>query len=228
MNKCLLILLSILAFGCSSEDSAKIYTELPQHINPADKFVFYSHGLIVEGDNPRPEHPRWGVYDFPAVVKALSDPRYNLIAFHRPKHTDPVAYAKKLSAQVRHLMDQGVPASNISLVGFSRGGFITVLASNELKNTELNFVIIAACTTNLTLRNDISVYGHFYSIYETSDTVGSCSQLTTKNYNTLASVQELIISTGKEHGAFYQPRIEWVGSLKWWLSTDADKRTMRK
>jgi hypothetical protein len=26
--------------------------------------VIYSHGLIVEGDDPRPVHPEYGVYDF--------------------------------------------------------------------------------------------------------------------------------------------------------------------
>ena len=104
--------------ACNFRWPAKVYTELPKQINPAEKFVFYSHGLIVEGDNPRPEHTSWGVYDFPAVVKALSDPKYNLIAYHRPKNTNPLVYAKQLSGQVTYLIGRGVPARNISLIGF--------------------------------------------------------------------------------------------------------------
>lgn len=223
MSKHLFILLILLIISFSSRafetsQTTKIFSELPEQINPADKFVFYSHGLIVEGNNPKPEHPNWGVYDFPAVVKALSDPKYNLIAYHRPKNTDPREYAKKLNEQVTYLIEKGVPARNISLVGFSRGGFITVLASNELKNTALNFAIIAACTTNFSLRKDISIYGHIYSIFETTDSVGSCGNLTKNNVKTVTSFQEISITTGKDHGAFYRPIDAWVKPLKSWLT----------
>ena len=50
----------------------EVYDRFPDVIDPAGRYVIYSHGLIVEGDDPRPVSPEFGVYDFPAVVRALA------------------------------------------------------------------------------------------------------------------------------------------------------------
>ena len=112
--------------------AGEIFSIFPEHINPNGKYVFYSHGLIVEGDNSSPEHPRWGVYDYPSVIQALSHTEHYLIAYHRPKNTEPNAFAQKLADDVLQLINKGVKPHNISLVGFSRGGAITLLTSKLL------------------------------------------------------------------------------------------------
>lgn len=109
----------------------------PNSIDPARRYVFYSHGFIVEGDDLTPIHPRWGVYNFPSVQKALDDDSYVLIAHHRPEGVSPIDYAKRLAGEVKQLITAGVPPQNITLTGFSRGGAITILASNELKTLGL-------------------------------------------------------------------------------------------
>ena len=60
------------------------------------------------------------------------------------------------------------------------------------------------------------VYGNIYSIYETSDMVGSCQFLINQSSG-VNSFSEISISTGKEHGAFFTPIIEWVKPVKNWL-----------
>ena len=90
-----------------------LYTSFPEKIYPDEKYVFYSHGLIVEGDNLMPVDKRWGVYDFIAVRKALADPHYNLIAYHRPDKTVADEFAEKLAADVRKLIVAGVKPENI-------------------------------------------------------------------------------------------------------------------
>lgn len=194
--------------------------DFPKTIDNKASYVFYSHGYIVEGDNPTPIHPRWGKYDFPAVKQKLADPSYHLIAAHRPANTDPFDYGRKLAKQVNELIDAGVPANNISLVGFSRGGFITAITSNYLKNKEVNFVILAACTSGLGKNSEIKIYGKLLSMYETSDSVGSCDQVVARSGNTVTSYQEVAISTGKEHGAFYRPVDEWLPPVKAWLKRE--------
>ena len=119
-------------------------------------------------------NPRWGKYDFPAVKQALSDSEYHLIATHRPAQTNPFEYAQGLAKQAQTLIDAGVDAHNISFVGFSRGGFITAITSSLIKNQNVNYVILAACTSGLAKHPDITLHGKVFSIYETSDTVGSC------------------------------------------------------
>ncbi len=203
--------------------AGNVYSQLPPDIDAAEHYIFYSHGYIVEGDDSRPEHPRWGVYDFPAVVSAIAElgaPKSNvtIIAEHRAKNTDPFAHAKKLESQVRQLISRGVLAKNITLIGFSRGGYITAITSSYLANKDIKVVILAACTSGLAKQPHIQLYGHVLSIYETSDSVGSCDEVVARNPDNIASYQEVAITTGKEHGAFYQPSEQWLMPLKIWLS----------
>ncbi|MEM5552893.1 alpha/beta hydrolase [Pseudoalteromonas neustonica] len=195
----------------------EILESLPDKVNSSDKYVFYSHGFIVEGTDPTPIHERWGQYNFPAIKKGLADSSYHLIANHRPAKTDPFKYAEQLAKQVTKLLKNGVPSSNISLVGFSRGGFITAIASSNLKNMDISFVILAACTSGLAKRAKIAIYGHLFSVYETSDSVGSCDDVVARSVGTVSSYKEISTSTGKEHGTFFTPRKEWIVPVKVWL-----------
>lgn len=195
--------------------AGEINTDFPEKVDPSQKYVFYSHGYIVEGEDEKPVHPKWGMYDFPLVKEKLSDDSYQLVARHRPKNTNPVEYAKNLANEVNLLIQSGVPPENIALIGFSRGGAITIMASNELKNSQLNFVILAGCASLVKNNPKLELYGRILSIYETSDQVGSCNFM--KERSNEISFTELAISTGKEHGAFYLPREEWLVPLKQWL-----------
>lgn len=196
-----------------------VYNEFPKEIEPKEKYVFYSHGLIVEGDNQTPIHGRWGVYDFPAIKQALGDESYHLIAYHRPKNTQPYVFAKKLADDVKALHSRGVPFENITVLGFSRGGEITAIASHYVASTKLNTIILAACAGILKQDKAITVYGNVKSIYETSDSVGSCQFLVDRS-STVTTFEEIAISTAKEHGAFYQPLPQWMKPLKQWLKTN--------
>ncbi|MEJ6474446.1 alpha/beta hydrolase [Pseudoalteromonas piscicida] len=204
------------AFLASSASANTVYSDLPEQINPSAKYVFYSHGYIVEGDNETPIHKRWGKYDFPAIKQALSDEAYTLIAEHRPKGIAPETYTKTLASKVRKLLDAGVSAKHITLVGFSRGGALTIMASNTLKNDAINFVILAGCAGLIKKKPNIQLYGKVLSVYETSDQVGSCDFVKARSTN-IQSFEEFSISTGKEHGAFYLPRDEWLAPVKSWI-----------
>jgi hypothetical protein len=54
------------------------------------------------------------------------------------------------------------------------------------------------------------------SIYETSDEVGSCAKLAARSH--LVSFKEIAISTGRKHGAFFQPLSQWVRPLQAWIA----------
>ena len=196
--------------------AGKIYDEFPAEIEPDKKYVFYNHGYIVEGDNPTPEHPHWGVYDFPAVKKALSDPEYKLIAYHRKAKTNPFDFAKQLASDIQRLMEAGVKADQIYVVGFSRGGAISILTSNEVKSNKLNTLILAGCSKLTKSRPEIKGYGAIYSIWETSDNVGSCQFLVDRS-SRVTQFTEISISTGLSHGAFYRPIPEWLHPIKSWI-----------
>jgi hypothetical protein len=58
--------------------------------------------------------------------------------------------------------------------------------------------------------------GNLLSIYETSDQLGSCKKLAARSR--LTSFKEVAISTGKGHGAFFQPLKDWLQPLKAWIA----------
>ena len=194
-----------------------IYDKFPEQIKANEKYVFYSHGFIVEGTNPTPKNERWGVYEFPAIKKSLADSQYNLIAYHRPKGTDPFVNAKSLANDVRKLLKKGVEANHITIMGFSRGAFITSLTSHYLEKTPVNTVLLAGCGRIVSNKySDIKINGAFLSIYETTDGAVTCEKLKNRSPQ-LTSFDEISITTGEEHGAFYRPIPEWVVPVKQWV-----------
>ena len=211
-----LVLISIIF--SSFTFAGKVFVKFPEQVNSDEKYVFYSHGFIVEGENPTPVNPRWGMYDFPKIKEVLSDDSYNLIAYHRPKGTEPRVFAKKLTEDAKTLMREGVKPENITFIGFSRGGAITALTSNYLASNKANFIILAGCSGFIKNNTEIVVIGNVFSIFETSDKVGTCQFLIERSKR-VNSFEELSISTGKEHGAFYNPLPEWVIPVKKWLKS---------
>jgi hypothetical protein len=124
------VVLACLFAGCTATDESP------------ERYLFYLHGQIVEGSNGRPEHPEYGVYDYPAIVRALETEGFTVISEIRSFRTDGRAYAKRLAKEVEALLSDGVLPGQISIVGTSKGGGIAVSASSLLGNEELNFVFL--------------------------------------------------------------------------------------
>jgi hypothetical protein len=215
MHRILWLALAMLVPICSR--AAEIYDRFPDTVRAGERYVIYSHGLIVEGDDPKPVSPKYGEYDFPAIKQALfSGGGFNLIAFQRPKSLDD-SYADTLKSWVRRLLDAGVKPSRITLVGFSRGAQLTALASSGLATAGINTALLAICEDGeVSQAPGLILGGNLLSIYETSDELGSCAKLAGRSH--LKSFQEVSISTGKKHGAFFQPLPQWIRPLKAWIA----------
>lgn len=213
-----LLFLGVSFYGVAGEVHSNFDSVNP---DPSKTYVFYSHGFIVEGDNTNPVHPRWGEYNFPGVVKALADAGFEVIAFHRPKGSDFKVYSLELASRVRQLLDKGVPATQVNLLGFSRGGRITAHASHALAKTPVNTIILAGCGAWVMKSEPwVKVNGDFLSVVEASDNVGTCQLL--KNRSTaVQSYDEININTGEEHGAFYQPLAAWLNPVVDWIAAKA-------
>ena len=201
-----------------SSGAVEIYEKFPHTIHAKERYVIYSHGLIVEGVDPKPISPKYGEYDFPGIKQALfSAGGFNLIAYQRPKNTDFDAYVKTLKSWVKRLLDAGVSPHRITLIGFSRGGQTTSYASSDLASDGINTALIAICKDGDFERDPpLILGGTLLSIYETSDELGSCARLAARSH--LVSFKEVAISTGKGHGAFFQPLPEWIRPLKSWIA----------
>ena len=212
--RCLLLLVLVPL----SSRAVEIYDRFPDSIHADERYVIYSHGLIAEGDDPKPVSPQYGLYDFPAIKQAIfSSGGFNLIAYQRPKSLDD-SYADTLKTWVKRLVDGGVKPSRITLVGFSRGAYLTALASSDLKDVGINTALLAICEKGeVSGAPSLSLGGNLLSIYEKSDSVGKCNKLAARSH--LTSFKEVKISTGKKHGAFFQPLPQWLEPLKAWIAT---------
>lgn len=217
MNKKLKLIALVLTLIPLNSLAVEIYDQLPNQIHADERYVIYSHGLIVEGTNPKPVHPTRGVYDFPAIQQALfKDGNFNLIAHQRPEKTKVLDYVPILESWVRRLVAAGVKPSRITIVGFSRGAELTAYASARLASLNVNTAIMGACWEGGVVdQPSVRLSGQVLSIYETSDGALSCKKIAQRSPH--ATFEEVAISTGREHGAFFRPMPAWVDPLKAWI-----------
>lgn len=184
--------------------AGEILDRLPENINPDEKYVFYSHSYSGVG----------GVSD---ITISLSDPDYNLIAYHRPPHTYPSQFSRFLASQVKVLISKGVEPNDITLMGYSDGGVLSILTSLELENDKINVVIMAGCAGIIKVNPTIEVYGHVYSIYDNKDDFAESCQFLIDRSKHAKSFTELTIDTGEGHGAFRIAADEWTEPVKKWI-----------
>jgi hypothetical protein len=59
MHRLLLGLAFLMAIPIDAR-AVEIYDRFPDRIHASERYVIYSHGLIVEGDNPRPVSSKYG------------------------------------------------------------------------------------------------------------------------------------------------------------------------
>lgn len=70
-----------------------VVTTAPEKPSPSATYLFYLHGRIIENSGPRPTDPRFGLYDYPAVLDALASRGAVVISSQRPANTNMYAYA---------------------------------------------------------------------------------------------------------------------------------------
>ena len=183
----------------------------------AQKYLFYLHGAIVEGQGDNAVNA-YGTYKYNDIVNAFRKENFIVISEVRKSGTDVKAYAHKVKDQIDSLLKKGVDAKNITVVGASKGAVIAMYVSTFLKSKDVNFVFLAACNDgNFESFPDINFYGNILSIYEKSDDIGeSCIRFKNKPSSAIAHYKEVEINTGRKHGFLFQPLPEWMKpTIKW-------------
>ncbi len=191
---------------------------VPSKVHPSKKYVFYLHGRIVQ-EQENPVHKDYGLYDYPAILKALQSPDYHLITERRAKGTGISEYAIHVKAQIDTLISKGITAETIYVVGASMGAGITMEVSRLANNNKLNFAILALCDESLfdyAKEVNLKPCGNFLSIYENSDEAKSCSKLL-KDQECVSGFKEVQLNMNNRHGFIYQPYHQWVDPLKKWI-----------
>ncbi|MGI9271559.1 MAG: alpha/beta hydrolase [Woeseiaceae bacterium] len=196
--------------------AGEIIDKAPSEPDPGAHYVFYLHGQIVQDSGPRPTHPRWGLYDYPLILESLAQDNLVVVSERREKGTDPMMYSQFVAKQVKNLLSADVNPRNITVVGFSVGGFIAIQVSSQLPRAKINYVILAACSDWMYEARGVRLHGQVLSVFEESDAAYSCMELAERSPGP-TSFDEISIDTGKEHGAFYLPHDVWIRPTLEWI-----------
>ena len=185
---------------------------------PMDKVVLYQHGKIIEEQGVNAVSPTYGKYEYINILNAFKEKGYNVLSTVRKKNADPEIYATRLAQKVDSLIILGYKPEDITLIGASKGAWITLLASSKLSNKNINIVSIAVCgdwTYDYFKENELQLNGRILSIYESSDKWNqSCSQM---NFGRgISDFQEIEVATGLQHGIVFHPLADWLSpSFNW-------------
>lgn len=195
-----------------------IYEGVPEKIDVKAKYLFYLHGRIIEEQGIRPTSEKYGVYEYEKILDTLKDKGFIVISEARKGNVGVGPYAQKIASQVETLVKAGVPASNITVCGASKGGLIAMIVSSTLPYKETNYVFLASCFEAALHRFDIFLHGNILSIYdEKDDSVNSCQKFIDKSPDA-AVFKEIVLKIGTGHGVVYTPLKEWVDPVVDWAN----------
>ena len=180
------------------------------------RYMIYLHARIVEDEGRLPTDSTFGVYEYDAILDSLRHGGFVVLSEQRPSRTNSDSFATHVVQQVDSLLRLGVSPKAISVVGFSKGGWIAILASSRLQNPAISFVFMGACGPWAFDRPDLHVAGRLLSIYERSDSLGvSCAPMFARR-RPGSQAREIALSLGLGHGTFFQPRSAWLVPVTAW------------
>lgn len=197
----------------------------PERADPSHTYIIYLHGRIIESEGTGAVSPRFGAYDYDAIVDALADGGADVIADVRVGDTDVFDYSERLAGEITALMEQGVPAENITVAGFSKGGYMTLLVANELQNPAIRYVVMAGCTEGIVDgRDDVAdgLQGTILSLVDQADDLGfPCTPLFERNPQ-LDDTGDIIFDADTGHGFFYRADPLWIDEVQSWSMKEAN------
>lgn len=186
--------------------------------------MFYLHGGVVTalGNNAINQSvPEWGPYEYLTILDSLRRRGFNIISENRKEGIADAVYVRKIASQLDTLFKAGVKPQQVVLIGASAGSVIVLHVSAKLKNSKMKYVILGACWPDTYKEYQrIELYGHFFSIIESSDPHGTCSKLV-EGHEHIKSYKEIILHTGLSHGFLYKGYKEWIDPIvKWFNETN--------
>jgi len=197
---------------------------LPDEIDPNSTYLFYLHGGIVQSRGPDAVSPYWGRYEYRTILDTLAREGFDVISEVRPKDTDLLEYAEKVALQIDTLLASDVPPERIVVVGASMGAGIALNVSIRVGNRYVKYAMLGICRRaswdaylEHYSREETRLCGNFLSIYERSDSYGSCRDYFEER-DCRSGFNEVALDMGIGHGFLYKPYEEWVMPLIEWIN----------
>jgi hypothetical protein len=187
--------------------------------------LIYLHGWIIqEQQDPRPEHPQFGYYEYEEILKTFRDQGFIVSSEIRPKTATEFGSADLVVLQIQELLKSGVPANRVTVVGGSMGAGIALIASARLENPDIRFAVLGTCLSAsidwLLVNDGRGPCGQILSIREASDKYTSTCAVYEEDLiaHPLLHAREVILNTELDHGFLFKPLPEWVQPILEWVA----------
>lgn len=207
----------IIAFlsACSTPppqlDVAEVW---PQAYSPDKKYVIFMHGNNVYKTSDAGTAEREKNRMIAEQIAALG---YSVILDQRDYGVKVYDHSLMVAKRIKQMIADGVPASHITVMGFSSGSNGAFYIAATLLNPELGYVYLAGC------HQRISGFprGEMLALYERRDgqEFGSCESQVAK-VSSGVKYEEKMYDTGTGHKFFTAYDELWGADLKAWLQAE--------
>ncbi|MEP4377918.1 MAG: hypothetical protein ABJ215_17415 [Alphaproteobacteria bacterium] len=210
-----------------------IHKDVPEKVDPDKRYLIYLHGAWLESHALSEPHPKRGLYQYEKILAELAARDFEVISELRVGKPNPRKYTRtRVIPQVNALLAKDVPPNRITVVGFSKGGMMTLVLSAQAKMPALNIVNLAGCgkgrfraAYDSFLKNDAAkMQGRMLSLYDPADLIaGTCAEAAM--LGTRLKMTEEALKPGKGHGTFYSPNPAWLDRIASWSAAAGKPKT---
>jgi dienelactone hydrolase len=222
------VLAALAACHSMAPRAGAVSTDVPAAPERAGRHVIYVHDVALDRAPDDAERRA----RLARVIQALAARGTNVIAEVRPAGTiqkvpeDLDRYARRVAGQVWQLLAAGVPASRVTVMGYSRGAVLALLSSTHVADARVGYVAIAGCMNEtgafkafvpVMLRYAEKFSGEFLAVNERSDPdFASCAPYFARS-TAAHSLAERSVVTGKGHNFAAEPDAAWVEPVTAWI-----------
>ena len=126
------------------------------------------------------------------------------------------AYARRVTAEVRDLINQGAAPESITVVGAGSGSPIAALTSAMTGNRHVNYVLLGNCDSRLADDTSFHMSGRVLGLRDADDNASPSCRPLWRNAPKLGQRRDLVVRSGQGAAIFNAPRPEWVQPVADW------------
>ncbi len=183
-----------------------------------NRYIFFLHNRFLETHELHELHPEFGRTEYLEIINAFEEGGLKVLSEKRNGNVNARTYAIGIVNKIDSLMESGISAKQITVVGTSKGGYIAQYVATIASNPNLSFVFIASFRDH-DIRDipEINYCGNILNIYEQSDPFG-VSALARKETSTceIKHFKEIELHTNMGHGFLFKALPEWIEpTIKW-------------
>jgi len=208
--------------GAAASETPRILERVPDAPDPGAHYLFYLHGRIIEAQGPEAVSPEFGRYEYRRMLETFAERGFVVVAEVREDGAGR-EFAVATARQVRRLLDAGVSPRSITVVGFSKGGYLALGVSAIVASDEVGYAILAGCGSDPSWLSRMGprIRGRFLSLLDVSDRLSPSCEPLFAAAEQVREKAERVLETGLDHGLFYEPRPEWVDVVVDWSRSAA-------